>query len=69
VRVLLQVLSPCVQHGKKTDLAAQMFWVGGDLYKSLRAGLECGPLLVTAKYWVWLRPRRRRPLVTGMRVQ
>src|SRR5277367_841864 len=40
MRMVLQVLSPCVQHGKKTDPGAQMFWIGGDLYKSLSAGLE-----------------------------
>ena len=40
VRMKQQVLSPTVQHGKKADLSAQMFGVGGDLQQGLRAGAE-----------------------------
>ena len=35
-----QVLTPAVQHGKETDLCAEMFGIGGDLEKGLGRGVE-----------------------------
>jgi len=35
VRMEQQVLTPTVQHGKETDVCAEMFGVGGDLEQGL----------------------------------
>ena len=40
VRMKKQVLPPSVQHGKETDLCAEMFGVGGDLEQGLGNGVE-----------------------------
>ena len=40
VRMEQQVLTPTVQHGKETDLCAEMFGVGGDLEQGLGSGVE-----------------------------
>ena len=40
MRMEQQVLTPTVQHGKETDLCAEMFGVGGDLEQGLGSGVE-----------------------------
>jgi len=40
VRMEQQVLTPTVQHGKETDVCAEMFGVGRDLEQSLGGGVE-----------------------------
>ena len=40
VRMKQQVLTPTVQHGKETDLCAEMFGVGRDLEQGLGRGVE-----------------------------
>jgi hypothetical protein len=36
MRMVHQVLSPCVQHGQEADLRAQVLWVSGDSAKCFR---------------------------------
>lgn len=40
VRMKKQVLAPSVEHGKKADLGAKMFGVGGNLEQGLCGGAE-----------------------------
>ncbi|HJY87587.1 MAG TPA: hypothetical protein VKE24_12185 [Candidatus Acidoferrales bacterium] len=40
MRMEQQVLTPTVEHGKETDLCAEMFGVGRDLEQSLGSGVE-----------------------------
>jgi len=40
VRMEQQVLTPTVQHGKKTDVCAEMFGVGGNLEQSLGGSMK-----------------------------
>ena len=40
MRMIKQVLPPSVQHGKKADLGAEMFGVGGDLEQGFCGGAE-----------------------------
>ena len=40
VRMKQQVLTPTVQHGKETDVCAEMFGVGGDLEQGLGRGVK-----------------------------
>ncbi len=37
--MVLQVLSPSVQHAEKTDFGAQVFRIGANLDQRVRAGL------------------------------
>ena len=38
--MVLQVLSPCMQHREKADLRTEMLRVGSNFYKCLRSGAE-----------------------------
>ena len=40
MRMEQQVLTPTVQHGKETDLCAEMFGIDGDLEQGVGSGLE-----------------------------
>ena len=40
MRMKKQVLPPSVEHGKKADLGAQMFGVGGDLEQGFCGSAE-----------------------------
>ena len=40
VRVVLQILSPGVQHAEEADLSSEVFRISGDLDQRFGAGLE-----------------------------
>ena len=40
MRMMLESLSPCVQHCQKTDDRTQMLWVTANVQQSLRSGLK-----------------------------
>jgi len=40
VGMKLEVLSPCVEHGGKPDVRAEMFWIPRDLFQCRGGGVE-----------------------------
>jgi hypothetical protein len=60
MRLMVQVLSPAMEHRQKSDLSAEVFRVGANLEQSLRRGFEQAavnqPLVLE---------RRVRPCVPG----
>ena len=54
--VMLEILSPGVQHTQETDLSAEMFRIGGNLQQSCGAGAEqevVDDLFVPAQQNLW----------------